>query len=85
MYVAKGTAWARRINTIENYQPPRLSDVISLAEKKRAESLPVYLGLTSEGLSDQRNTYRGSEDFTTTQLKQAIIMNGDRTTTHHMQ
>ena len=36
-------------------------------------------------LSNQRNTYRGSEDFTTTLLKQAIIMNSDRTTTHHMQ
>jgi archaeosine synthase beta-subunit len=64
MYVVKGTAWARRVNTIENYQLPRLSDAISLAEKKRAEGLPVYLGLTSEGMSDQRNTYRGSEDFT---------------------
>jgi archaeosine synthase beta-subunit len=85
MYVAKGTAWARRVNTIENYQPPRLSDAISLAEKKRAEGLPIYLGLTSEGLSDQRNTYRGSEDFTPTLLKQAIIMNSDHTTTHHMQ
>ena len=85
MYVAKGTARARRASTIENYQPPRLSDVISLAEKKRAESLPVYLGLTSEGLSDQQDTYRGREDFTTTLLKQVIIMNGDHTATHHMQ
>jgi archaeosine synthase beta-subunit len=82
MYVAKGTAWARRASSIEDYQPPRLSDVISLAEKKRAEGLPVYLGLTSEGLSNQRNTYRGREDFTPVLLKQAIIMNGDRATHH---
>jgi hypothetical protein len=76
MYVAKGTAWARRAEAMQNYQPPRLSDIVALAEKKRAEGLPVYLGLTSEGLSAQHNTYRGRNDFTTTLLKQAIIMNG---------
>ncbi len=78
MYVAQGTPWARRVEKLENYQPPRLSDIVALAEKKRAEGLPVYLGLTSEGLSDEDKTYRGREDFDSGLLKQAIVMNGDK-------
>ncbi|PKW18324.1 radical SAM protein [Saccharopolyspora spinosa] len=77
MYVARGTQWARRAEELNGYQPPRLSDIIALAEKKRKEGIPVYLGLTSEGLSDEEKTYRAREDFTRGLLKQGIIMNGD--------
>lgn len=76
MYVAKGTHWARRAEELANYAPPRLSDVQALAEKKRVEGVPVYVGLTSEGLSDQDKTYSGREDFNRDLLKQAIIANG---------
>lgn len=76
IYVAEGTPLARRIAALDGYQPPRLTDVIMLAERKRSEGVDVYLGLTSEGLSDERNTYRGREDFSRTLLKHAIIMNG---------
>ncbi len=75
MYVAQGTALASRIATLEDYRPPRLSDVIELAQLKRDEGLPVYLGLTSEGLSDEKDTYRGREDFTRDLLKRGIVMN----------
>lgn len=77
MYVAKGTQWERRANELNGYQPPRLSDIIGLAEQKRQEGIAVYLGLTSEGLSDEDKTYRAREDFTRGLLKQGIIMNGD--------
>jgi radical SAM enzyme (TIGR01210 family) len=80
LYVAKGTALARRIKTLDHYLPPRLSDVVALGERKRAEGLDVYLGLTSEGLSDPDDTYRGREDFSRSLLKRGIIMNGQAST-----
>jgi hypothetical protein len=77
MYVAEGTRLAERIAAMDDYRPPRLSDVIALAEQKRGEGLPVYLGLTSEGLSDDSNTYRGREDFSRSLLKHGIVMNSE--------
>ena len=75
MYVAENTPWARLAKSLENYQPPRLTDVIALADKKKSEGMKIYLGLTSEGLSAPENTYRGREDFSSQLLKQAIIAN----------
>jgi radical SAM enzyme (TIGR01210 family) len=75
MYVAESTPWARLAKSLENYKPPRLTDVIALADKKKSEGIKVYLGLTSEGLSAPENTYRGREDFSSQILKQAIIAN----------
>lgn len=75
MYVAESTPWARLAKSLENYQPPKLTDVIALADKKKSEGMKVYLGLTSEGLSSSENTYRGREDFSSKLLKQAIIAN----------
>ncbi|UGQ12525.1 radical SAM protein [Yinghuangia sp. ASG 101] len=77
MYVARGTQWARRVEELAEYRPPRLSDVIALAERKRAQGIAVYLGLTSEGLSDEQMTYRGREDFGSGLVKQGILMNSD--------
>ncbi|MGY0063634.1 radical SAM protein [Streptomyces sp. LZ34] len=86
MYVAHDTQWARRAEKVENYQPPQLSDIITLAERKRAQGIAVYLGLTSEGLSDEDKTYRAREDFTRQLLKQGIVMNGDGSVSsrHHL-
>lgn len=77
MYVARGTALARRVAEMDDYLPPRLSDVIELAERKRGEGVDVYLGLTSEGLSDDDDTYRSREDFSRALLKRGIVMNSD--------
>ncbi len=86
MYVARGTQWASRAEQVENYQPPRLSDIIALAEHKRGQGIAVYLGLTSEGLSDENRTYRAREDFTRGLLRQGIVMNSDGlvTSRHHL-
>lgn len=76
MYVAENTPWARLAQSLEeNYKPPKLTDVIALADKKKSEGIKVYIGLTSEGLSAPENTYRGREDFSSQLLKQAIIAN----------
>ena len=75
MYVAEKTPWANLVKSLDNYQPPKLTDVYTLANKKKSEGMKVYLGLTSEGLSAKENTYRGREDFSSQILKQAIIAN----------
>lgn len=76
MYMAEGTKWAVEAQKNKDYKPPKLSDVLKLAKKKIDEGVSIYLGLTSEGLSDEDNTYRAREDFDTGLLKEAIIMNG---------
>lgn len=86
MYVAHGTHWARRVDRMPDYRPPRLSDIIALADRKRGEGIAIYLGLTSEGLSDEDKTYRAREDFTRGLLKHAIVMNADGSVSsrHHL-
>jgi radical SAM enzyme (TIGR01210 family) len=76
MYVAEGTPLARDIARIPGYQPPALSSVMRVADRWREAGIPVYIGLTSEGLSSQDNTYRAREDFNVQLLKQAILSNG---------
>lgn len=75
MYVAQGTPWAREAQRLENYLPPKLSDVMILTEKKRAEGMPIYVGLTSEGLADDTGTYRAREDFSSQLIKAGILNN----------
>jgi radical SAM enzyme (TIGR01210 family) len=75
MYVARGTPWAAAACAHADYQPPRLSDVIALAERKIAQGVRIYLGLTSEGLSEPKDTYRGREDFSSELLKKGILLN----------
>lgn len=85
MYVAHGTHWARRVDRMADYRPPRLSDIVALADRKRGEGIAVYLGLTSEGLSDEDKTCRARKDFTRGLLKHAIVMNagGSVSSRHH--
>lgn len=75
MYVARGTPWAKRAKQAGGYSPPRLGDVIALAKRKSAAGIKVYIGLTSEDLSEPEDTYRGHEDFSKDQLKAGILMN----------
>lgn len=75
MYVSRNTPWARLAESIPDYRPPRLTDVVELAEQKRRNGARIYLGLTSEGLSDVDGTYRGREDFSPPLLKRAIVAN----------
>lgn len=75
MYAAQGTPWAKIADNMVEYRPPKLSDVLSLAMKKDKEGIPIYLGLTSEGLALEKYTYRAREDFSTALLKNAILWN----------
>ena len=75
MYAATGTPWHARARQTKSYQPPRLTDAILLAEKFARIGVPVYLGLTSEGLAEELMTFRHREDFSRSLLKRAILWN----------
>jgi radical SAM enzyme (TIGR01210 family) len=74
MYIAEGTQWANTAQT-QGYQPPRLTDVLELAEWCEAQGIPAYIGLSSEGLADETTSYRAREDFSKAHLKRAIRLN----------
>lgn len=75
MYMAKGTVWSNRAFDIGGFVPPRLTDVLSLAEEMRTDGARIYLGLTSEGLADPDGTYMGREDFNRDLLRKAKRFN----------
>jgi radical SAM enzyme (TIGR01210 family) len=75
MYAARGTPWRQRAEQELLYLPPRITDVLTVAREARERGIPTYIGLTSEGLSEDRFTYRAREDFSTALLKEAIIEN----------
>lgn len=80
MYLAEGSAWARRAAELPEYVPPRLSDCLRLAEEVAADGGSIYLGLSSEGLSDPAGTYVAREDFNTDLLKAAKVFNSTQLT-----
>jgi len=77
MYLAQGTQFAKRAHE-NGYVPPSLSDVLRLAVDKRNIGIPVYLGLTSEGLAKPEDTYRSRSDFSQQILRAAILNNQTR-------
>jgi radical SAM enzyme (TIGR01210 family) len=75
MYSAKGSKWSEQAHEYLGYQPPRLSDVLNLAEKMRGIGISIYIGLSTEGLGDPKGTFRDREDFSKDLLKRAIKFN----------
>lgn len=76
MYAAKGTPWyIEAMAAGDKYSPPLLSDVIELADEKRARGIPVYIGLTSEGRAPDNATYKARPEHKKDFLKKAIAMN----------
>jgi len=74
MYAAKGSPWAQIAKKTPNYSPPRLTDVMRLAEMKEHESIKIYIGLSTEGLDDGSN-YQSREDYSPSLLRQVILFN----------
>ena len=75
MYAAMQSRWARQAATIDGYLPPRLTDCMHLAETVAKEGTPVYLGLSTEGLSDDRYTYKAREDYYPGLTRYALMFN----------
>lgn len=75
MYVAKGSRWAKRAATIPQYRPPRLTDIMRLAEKHAVEGLRVYIGMSTEGLDEPNGSYASREDYSPALIKPVKLFN----------
>jgi radical SAM enzyme (TIGR01210 family) len=64
MYCARYSVWANLAKTARNYKPPRITDIMKLAEKKVQEGISIYIGLSSEGLEEVGGSYTYREDYT---------------------
>ena len=80
MYAADGSKWARRAHNSPDYQPPRLTDVMRVAEKKRGEGVNIYIGMSTEGLDDGSN-YMAREDYSSALIKPVVLFNSGRINT----
>jgi radical SAM enzyme (TIGR01210 family) len=79
MYAAKGSRWAKIAQQNPNYRPPRLTDVMRLAESKRYGGIRIYIGLSTEGL-DNGSSYETREDYSSALIKQVKLFNDEKIT-----
>ena len=75
MFAAKGTHWSVEALSEPLYLPPRLSDVMRLAEKKTAEGLKVYIGLSTEGLDEPGTSFYSREDYSSSLIRPIKLFN----------
>ena len=77
MYAADGSRWTKKAHTSPDYKPPRLTDVMRVAEKKRQEGVKIYIGMSTEGLDDGSN-YMAREDYTKLLVKPVLLFNSGK-------
>lgn len=65
MYRAEDSLWARAADRVATYSPPRLTDVMKVAESAVAahDGVRVYVGLSDEGLANAGGTYLARDDY----------------------
>jgi hypothetical protein len=79
MYAAIGSRWAKIAQHTSNYCPPRLTDVMKLAEIKKQEGIKIYIGLSTEGL-DNGSNYDVREDYSPVFIRQVKLFNDGKIT-----
>ena len=80
MYRADRSLWARKADRMRAYSPPRLTDVMHVAEEASARGTKVYIGLSAEGLAEEDGTYRARDDYSAGLIKWVTQFNdGQRT------
>ncbi len=77
MYAADGSRWAKKAHVSPDYKPPRLTDVMRVAEKKRQEGVKIYIGMSTEGLDDGSN-YLAREDYSPSLIKPVLLFNSGK-------
>ncbi|MGE5333862.1 MAG: radical SAM protein [Nitrososphaerota archaeon] len=77
MYAADGSRWAKKAHISPDYKPPRLTDVMRVAEKKRQEGVNIYIGMSTEGLDDGSN-YMAREDYSPSLIKPVVLFNSGK-------
>ncbi|MGH8900543.1 MAG: radical SAM protein [Egibacteraceae bacterium] len=81
MYRAAGSPWARWAKGTLGYSAPRLTDVMRVAEEEAQPGVPIYIGLSSEGLSDDDGSYVARIDYSPRLIKYVKLFN-DRRISH---
>jgi radical SAM enzyme (TIGR01210 family) len=69
MYRARGSPWSTRVGATADYSPPRLTDVMALAEEMTAAGATIYIGLSTEGLATAWGTYVSRADYSPDLIK----------------
>ncbi len=77
MYAAAGSRWAKTAHASAGYQPPRLTDIMRLAAKKRQAGVPIYIGLSTEGLDDG-SSYMVREDYAPQLIRPVKLFNDEK-------
>ena len=77
MYAADGSRWAKKAHVSPDYKPPRLTDVMRVAEKKRRQGVNIYIGMSTEGLDDGSN-YMAREDYSPSLIKPVVLFNSGK-------
>jgi len=75
MYVASGSKWEQMARKIPHYKSPRLTDVMRVAEEIRSTGIPVYIGISSEGLDIDGGTFHSREDFKSELIRPIKLFN----------
>lgn len=76
MYAAKGSKWAAQAESYKEYNPPRLTDIMRLAEEKlKQHGIKIYIGLSTEGLESSPGTYLYREDYNNMLIKSIKLFN----------
>jgi radical SAM enzyme (TIGR01210 family) len=78
MYRAAGSRWARLARATPDYLPPRLTDVIKVAEEGVQQGVPVYIGLSTEGLTEGGGSYTARSDYDPKLIKYVKLFNDRR-------
>lgn len=84
MYAARGSPWAALARQNPAYAPPRLTDVMALAEKKANEGFATYIDLSSEGLDEAWGTYSAREDYSPALIKPIKLFNDGKIKTFNL-
>jgi hypothetical protein len=78
MYAASGSKWAQLAHQTTGFRPPRLTDIMRLAEKVRRKGIGVYIGLSAEGLDEPNGNYMSREDYSPKFIKPIKLFNEGR-------
>ena len=74
MYIATDVRWSTKAIK-GGYRPPRLTDALEVARFAEMLGADAFIGLSTEGLADEANSFRSREDFSRQLLKDAIVFN----------
>ena len=79
MYIATGSELSRSID-FSKYSPPKLTDIMRLAEEKKKICKHIYIGLSTEGLDVLGQSYSSREDFSGKLIKPILLFNSQKIT-----